>query len=416
LRRVSMHISRFLPILVVLGCTVGSGQERRVAQLQGAECPLSETKQLEAVRRFKALMPVFHHPRCANCHGGIDFFSAGYEDLHGGAAVEMIDGEVRGPDGSVISRRRPDFTTCGTCHDAAAPRRWEFPHPGMDISFAGRSAGQICEQIKRSGSSGDPSSFLENHIQDDALIRLGFEGRRGHKTLSPLPPPMTAAEFNAKVASWLESMKIEENDWPQPASCGCIAPEVWYGTVTYQQVLDVTNDEGDYAWVADSSLLYWTDGYPGKLKAQAEFNFDGPEGYWTAKGRYDAISPCVKLTSNISGSGRAKLSVGEWDPLRNEELPSVSVDTRPDGAYTVNLETGELGGKSLYKVIARYHGEARCGDSEEAEENTSLTFSAQGQVDPKNPDVLSGTSVITGDGGTVKVTWSLSRQLPSEDK
>jgi hypothetical protein len=202
-----------------------TSNQSRQASAPG-KCSLSPAQQIEAVKRFEELMPVIHHPRCANCHGGIDFFSPNYEELHGGGAVEMKDGEVKGPDGTIIARKRPDFKACQSCHDAApGDFVWVVPHPSFDISFAGRTAGQICEQIKRH-PPGDPNNLLR-HIDADELIRLGFEGKRGHTSLSPLPPPMTAETFNAKVSDWIVAMKVQD-EWPQPLSCGCVAPSMRY--------------------------------------------------------------------------------------------------------------------------------------------------------------------------------------------
>jgi len=232
-----------LLVIVLWACT-GSDDALRSAQKLGlvpkagatsnqsrqasapGKCSLSPAQQIEAVKRFEELMPVFHSPRCANCHGGINFFSPNYEELHGGGAVEMKDGEVKGPDGTIIARKRPDFKACQSCHDAApGDFVWVVPHPSFDISFAGRTAGQICEQIKRH-PPGDPNNFLR-HIDADELIRLGFEGKRGHTSLSPLPPPMTAETFNAKVSDWIVAMKVQD-EWPRPLSCGCVAPTMRY--------------------------------------------------------------------------------------------------------------------------------------------------------------------------------------------
>jgi hypothetical protein len=239
-----MHSARPVSILLVAilwACTRSDGplrlgQKLSIAEIGGVtsnrsretaepgKCSLSPAQQIEAVKRFEALMPVVQHPRCANCHGGIDFFSPGHEGAHGGGAVEMIARDVYGPDGkTIVARSRPNFETCGSCHDAST-RRWEIPAPMLDVNFAGRTAGQICEQIKRFSHS---VPELMSHIEKDELIRLGFEGRRGHTSLAPLPPPMTAEAFNASIAAWVESMKTDY-DWPEPLSCGCVAPTMRY--------------------------------------------------------------------------------------------------------------------------------------------------------------------------------------------
>ena len=76
-----------LRVQVALGCAltlmgasvIGGG--RGAGQRQGgygAGC-LSDPLQL-----FQPMMPVLHHERCANCHGGVDVFS---DQSHGGGAL-----------------------------------------------------------------------------------------------------------------------------------------------------------------------------------------------------------------------------------------------------------------------------------------------------------------------------------------
>jgi hypothetical protein len=234
-----------LLVTVLWACTGSGGAPKQSRQAAAAgKCSLTPARQIEAVKRFEELMPVFHSPRCANCHGGINFFSPNHGELHGGGAIEMKDGEVKGPDGSVISSRRPDFTTCGSCHDAS--NRWIIPRPADNISFPGRTAGQICEQIKRFTRLG-PNVFKE-HIETDDLIGLAFEGKRGHTSLEPAPPPLARDVFNAKVAAWLTSLKADE-DWPEPLSCGCVAP-----TMRYRVTVHTRTQTENYGEV--SNLFY----------------------------------------------------------------------------------------------------------------------------------------------------------------
>lgn len=147
-----LYLVSLLVISSSWACKPGSDLTQQLGALQKADsksntitaagnCSLSLSEQRKAVQSFQALMPVLRHPRCANCHGGINFFSPSHEKLHGGGAVEMVDRDVEGPDGTIIARQRPDFETCGSCHDAATD--WRIPAPVQDISFAGRTAGQI---------------------------------------------------------------------------------------------------------------------------------------------------------------------------------------------------------------------------------------------------------------------------------
>ena len=51
-------------------------------------CPLSGAQKKKAVKAFEAMMPVFRHPQCSNCHGGIDPSKA--EGGHLGGKIEPV--------------------------------------------------------------------------------------------------------------------------------------------------------------------------------------------------------------------------------------------------------------------------------------------------------------------------------------
>jgi len=302
-------------------------------------CPLSPTEQIEAAKRFEQLMPVLQHPRCANCHGGIDFFSAGYEDLHGGGAVEMVDREVKGPDGSIIAQRRPDFATCASCHDAQTRRRWEIPAPMLNVNFAGRTAAQICEHMKR--HSQNPNNLLR-HIDADELIRLGFEGRRGLTSLSPLPPPMTAESFNAKVSDWIVAMKVQD-EWPTPLSCGCVAPDMRYRvTVHFRTHTENYGEIGNILYNAelrpdstDPTQLIGTGRYSGSVISR-KLNCHSNE-------------PEQKRTHVVSGNLDASGGVAEWPGGRTQFMYRLATTDWP----LLPLVGDELGSDPEWKEIAK---------------------------------------------------------------
>jgi hypothetical protein len=308
-----------IPLVIVLWACTGSdgplrsGQKLGIAEIGGAasdrsrqaagpgKCSLSPAQQIEAVKRFEELMPVFHSPRCANCHGGIDFLSPGYEELHGGGAIDMKDGEVKGPDGSVIASRRPDFATCGSCHDAS--RRWIIPRPADNISFPGRTAGQICEQIKRFTRLG-PNVF-KDHIETDDLIGLAFEGKRGHTSLDPVPPPLARDVFNANVAAWLASLKAED-DWPEPLSCGCVAPAMRYRVTVHTRTQ--TENYGEVANLFYSAELRSDPSAPDDLIGKGRYS-----GHViTRKVNCHNKEPERKKTHAVSGNLDASGGVAEW--------------------------------------------------------------------------------------------------------
>ncbi|MBI2073063.1 MAG: hypothetical protein HYT81_08545 [Gemmatimonadetes bacterium] len=402
-----------LILTLLTGC--GWHDQAEAATLQDSQCPLSSAQQVKAVKNFEALMPAFRHPRCSNCHGGIDFLSPGYEKLHGGGEVEMVDREVRGPDGSLIARRRPDFTTCTTCHDAVS--RWAPPSPMLNAHFAGRTAAQICERMK-GGPPDQPPAQFEHHLAQDVLIRAAFEGRRGHKELSPQPPPMSHEEFLTKASQWAKPLtNPTSGEWLGAPSCGCVPPVGWHGTITYTQAVDWSGDDPDADEAVEHlGLLPWIDGFTGRSTVQLGFDFFGDAvGIWTGEGRLDDDDECSTYTSSISGSGKARLSVsdartGEDWPLQYEELPaSVNVEITGDGSYLIGMRTGDLVGKSLGKGKG---SRAKCGDpfSEESEESHSFSYRAEGHVDPSNPNTLSGTATVRRRDWNVTVTWNLQRQ------
>lgn len=54
--------------------------------LQGSDtrvCPLSPEKEKHSIDTFAKPMPVFTHPRCINCHGGVNPFAANGNHLGG---------------------------------------------------------------------------------------------------------------------------------------------------------------------------------------------------------------------------------------------------------------------------------------------------------------------------------------------
>ena len=53
------------------GQRLASSQPPRATPSSGPSCPLSVSQQAKAVKAFREMMPVFHHPRCVNRHGGV---------------------------------------------------------------------------------------------------------------------------------------------------------------------------------------------------------------------------------------------------------------------------------------------------------------------------------------------------------
>jgi hypothetical protein len=83
----------------------------------GPSCPLSIKQQVDAVKAFGEMLPVFRHPRCINCHGGLDPMS----DRHPGK------GQIED-----ITDRDSLLAACQDCHDGL--KGWRVPGaPGHPV-------------------------------------------------------------------------------------------------------------------------------------------------------------------------------------------------------------------------------------------------------------------------------------------
>jgi hypothetical protein len=181
---------------------------RHPAAGNAPSCPLSPADQVKSVKAFAEMMPVFRHPRCSNCHGGVDPFS----DAHRGA--DQVD-------------PKKGREQCQDCHDQL--QGWDTP--GAPMFFVGRSNEKICLQIKQFSSSGE--DFVE-HIRHDhggiQFIAAGFNGDRALDAqllkdydLVVEKPPGTQEQLTAKAQKWVAAMG---GDFVGSPECGCLKPRI----------------------------------------------------------------------------------------------------------------------------------------------------------------------------------------------
>jgi hypothetical protein len=200
-----------------------------------AACPLSFAQQLKSVKAFAEMLPVFRHPRCRNCHGGLDVLS----ERHPGA--DQLDREsdpraLMSPE----QRDRVSNEQCMTCHDnirrlndPSGRGGWMIPPPPMffvNEDGSDKSDDELCRQMKRMEPSGE--KFV-SHIRDDhetiQFIETGFAGDRalgeGLKDygLEAEPPPGTQASLTEKAKKWVEAVGEGYSSSPE---CGCVKPNV----------------------------------------------------------------------------------------------------------------------------------------------------------------------------------------------
>jgi hypothetical protein len=182
----------------------------------GSSCPLSVDDQVKAVTAFGAMLPVFRHPRCLNCHGGVDPMSqqhAGFEQLE--------------PTIDPVTDIERFLAQCQQCHDELPGWRT----PGEPRFFVGKDDEEMCLQMKRFEPTAE--SFI-SHIHDDhggvQFIKAGFDGDRalGQQGLKDYdlhaePPPGTQAELTDKARKWVAAMGGTYAGSPE---CGCVMPKI----------------------------------------------------------------------------------------------------------------------------------------------------------------------------------------------
>ena len=193
--------------------SAGPTRAQRVMARSAPSCPLSLAEQVKSVKAFAEMMPVFRHPRCTNCHGGVNPFVEEEAGGHRGGAMEPP----------------PPFNAeqCQDCHDQL--KGWDTP--GAPLFFAGKSDEEICMQIKAPPTTAH--DFVE-HIRHDhgnvQFIAAGFKGDRALDAQSLADydvvvekPPGTQAQLTEQARNWVKAMGGEFAGSPE---CGCVKPRI----------------------------------------------------------------------------------------------------------------------------------------------------------------------------------------------
>lgn len=130
---------------------------------------------------FQAMLPVIHHPRCSNCHGGVDPRAP----AHPGRS-EVLTG-----------------SSCETCHTDVS--HWDLP--ATDHFFPGKSDKQLCALFSDFAAKQGRAMFIKNHIAGDELIGAAFlgdiGGARDTLKIPAAPPPIRRPAFIKLAQDWL---------------------------------------------------------------------------------------------------------------------------------------------------------------------------------------------------------------------
>jgi hypothetical protein len=281
-------------------------------------CPLPLADQRKAVEAFRALMPVFQHPRCANCHGALSAFTA--DTRHEGGVMAETKKMTDPFTGNVeIELRAPhpneQRQICVECHDAAGGE-WRQEERGQK-QWAGQPAQEICRRFKFLDILGDPNSptRLLTHFQTDPLVLQGFAGRSGGASLRNCPGDpgcmaVSHADFLAAAQAWLAAMQATGGSWQGDEDCGCKPPEVEESVVLVIDVSGSMNDEGKILAAQEAARRTITEllaGTPPKI----EFGILPYSGSCSTEFPFTPFSQDVKGLSDVVGG----LSAGGGTPM-----------------------------------------------------------------------------------------------------
>lgn len=79
--------------------------------------------------------------------------------------------------------------------------RWRLPSAKTPMIFQGRTAAELCRQLKNPQENGGLSAErLIHHVSNDPLVLWGWDPGEGRRT-----PPLTHDQFVASVREWLDN-------------------------------------------------------------------------------------------------------------------------------------------------------------------------------------------------------------------
>ena len=169
------------------------------AEQQGRAALAATRNDAAARAAFLAAYTVFMHPRCMNCH------PAGDVPLQGDDSHLHTQNVQRGSIGMGKYALK-----CTNCHQLenvpgenmppGAPL-WHMPPAQMKMVFQGKSAGELCRQLKDPKLNGGHSvAGAIEHLEKDPLVLWGWSPGDGRNT-----PPLSHAEFVRRMQEWVQN-------------------------------------------------------------------------------------------------------------------------------------------------------------------------------------------------------------------
>lgn len=179
--------------------------EPRQTELRSPEAFAQLTdSQARAQALFLEAAKVLMHPRCMNCHPANDRPTQG-DDKH-----VHFPPVLRGDNGGGVPGN-----SCGACHMESntnmfpGERRAIRSIPGnprwglapIEMAWQGKSAGDICRQIKDPARNGGRDlALLHEHVAKDDLVGWGWDPGDGRD-----PVPGTQKLFGELIQAWIDA-------------------------------------------------------------------------------------------------------------------------------------------------------------------------------------------------------------------
>jgi hypothetical protein len=242
--------------------------------LRDLACPLTAPQEMQAVLAFADMMPVFRHPRCTNCHGGVNPF------------VPFPQGGHRG--GAVNPQQQPQ--ACEDCHGLLPG--WRIP--GQALHFTTKTDRQLCEFFKQLMPQG-PGIFIDHITFEPGLpkfIEQAFKGDKALNTLGEITlmddfqmlprierPPGTHADLIAAATAWGTAIG---RGWRASPECGCTVRGAWHGTVTASGEFQNAGMAGTMRVTSSASVVLEPDPRPGAGPGVLNYRATGGRVRWDA--------------------------------------------------------------------------------------------------------------------------------------
>ena len=291
--------------------------QRPLDAMSAPACPLPVGQQIKSVKAFGKMLPTFRHPRCINCHGGLDIKSKrhpGYEH------ARAFPKDPR-KDLLTMPERADLHANCDVCHtnikgeltrlDGTKLTGWlvaPMPMNFVDRTGKKKSDKEMCLQMKRFEPTG--TQFVD-HLKTDhgeiKFIEAAFNGDRAldsanlvdHK-IRIQKPPGSQASLIELAQTWVKEVGDGYTASPE---CGCVVPNIKL-QVHHRSAIDPTHVTHRAGWVGFSGDANFEVSMAAVHEAQGRIYYTGEKSLVRSLQPYFADKRCQERPRNRrSGCG-----------------------------------------------------------------------------------------------------------------